>query len=72
MDKVEFISVDNGRNIIKAVRELEVFLLRCLGHTINLIVKRILDHKPKRNSSQTTFEMASSNAHSGIKNLINS
>ena len=54
MNKVEFISVENGRNIIKAVNDLEVFLLSCLGHTINLIVKRILKYKPKRHSTQTS------------------
>jgi len=71
MEKVEFISVDNGKNIIKAVRGLDVFLLRCLGHTINLIVKRILDHKSKRISNKTTSQMATSNSISGIIKIIN-
>jgi hypothetical protein len=62
-----FAILDNfHRNIIKAVKDLEVFLLRCLGHTINLIVKRILDHKPKRHLTQTSSQMASANAHSGM------
>ncbi len=42
-DKVESITIDNGKNIFKAISQLNVNLIRCLGHTINLIVKKVLN-----------------------------
>ena len=46
------ITVDNGKNIIKAVNSIEnIELIRCIGHTLNLIVKRIVEYKaPKKKS----------------------
>ena len=52
--KVQFISTDNAPDIVKAIRELDspgflpgVYHLRCLGHTINLIVKVVIEFEPE-------------------------
>jgi hypothetical protein len=45
IDKIKAITVDNGKNVIKAVNGTEnIELIRCIGHTLNLIVKRIIEY----------------------------
>lgn len=53
--KVEFMSSDNGGNFCKAIAELssstqmaDIVLIRCLGHSINLMVKKVINFKNTR------------------------
>ena len=35
-------STDNGSNIVKAVREMDLFSVPCVGHTLNLAAKKVI------------------------------
>ena len=35
-------STDNGSNIVKAVREMDLFNMPCVGHTVNLAAKKVI------------------------------
>ena len=39
-DKIVGTSTDNGSNIIKAVRDMGLFSMPCVGHTLNLAIKK--------------------------------
>lgn len=73
--QVQFISTDNAADIVKAVRELDapgflhgVFHIRCLGHTINLIIKVILEFEPDTdlNTASQSAQKAKSHKDSNI------
>ena len=50
--KILAITVDNGKNIIKAVNGIKnIEWIRCFGHTMNLIVKRIVENKALKKKS---------------------
>ena len=56
IDKIKATTVDNGKNVIKAVNGTEnIELIRCIGNTLNLIVKRIVEYtniSPKKKSNK--------------------
>lgn len=55
-DKVKIISIDNAKNISKAVGTMDVTLIRCLGHTINLMVRKVLTDSPSFDINQTDID----------------
>ncbi|RMZ97929.1 zinc finger BED domain-containing 4-like, partial [Brachionus plicatilis] len=56
--KVEFISTDNALNICKAVSESkeEIIHVRCLGHLLNLVVKKVLEFEIPNSHTSTQPE----------------
>lgn len=62
--KVEMISTDNGANICRAITELStanattsIVLVRCLGHTLNLMVKKVINYKAPRKMTTSASQV---------------
>ncbi|RNA05117.1 hypothetical protein BpHYR1_001535 [Brachionus plicatilis] len=59
--KVEFISTDNASNVCKAISYFNstIIHMRCMGHILNLIVKKLINYKHDVSYSITATQQAS-------------